>query len=61
MMNTGRNLTTPYGNAPLNDFEALEAEVAMLLASMPLPLTRRTEIEKRMEALRVRAGVPKSQ
>ena len=56
MKNTGRNLATPYGDVPLNDFEALEAEVAMMLACRPLPLKKRTEIQKRMEALRARVG-----
>lgn len=52
---------TRHGNLPLSDFEALEVEVAMTLACTPLPLKKRAEVEKRMEALRLRVGVFKPQ
>ena len=52
---------TPYGNVPLSEFDALEAEVAMMLGCAWLSSKKRTELNKRMAAIRVRAGFLKPQ
>jgi hypothetical protein len=56
MKNAGRNLMTPYGDLLWSDFEALEAEVEMMLGFSWLPKQKRTELNKRMEAIRGKAG-----
>ena len=61
MINTGRNLMTPQGNVLLSDFDALEAEIAMMVGCSWLPKKKRTELNKRMDAIRARAGVLKPQ
>ena len=37
---------------------ALEAEIALALADRSLPIETRSELERRIEAIRVKAGVP---
>ena len=43
------------------ELDALEAEITMTLADPSLPMDKRTELEKRLEAIRVKAGVQKPQ
>lgn len=43
------------------DFDSLEAEMAMTFADSSLPMDKRSELQKRLEAIRVKAGVERAQ
>jgi hypothetical protein len=51
----------PLSKLSSKDLEALEAEIAMTLADPSLPMDKRLELEKRLEAIRARVGVEKPQ
>jgi hypothetical protein len=43
------------------EFDLLEAQMAMTLASPTLPMEKRIEFEQRMEAIRLKTVAPRSQ
>ena len=47
----------PLSKLSPRELDALEAEVMLALADPTLPMDKRTELEKRLEAIRVKAGV----
>lgn len=51
----------PQGKSSSRDFDALEAEIALALADPTLPMDKRREFEDRLEAIRAKAGVERSQ
>ena len=51
----------PLSKLSSRELEALEAEVAMALTDASLPMQKRTELERRLEAIRMKIGVDKPQ
>ena len=47
----------PLSRLSPRELDALEAEISLALADPSLPMDKRSELEKRLEAIRVKAGV----
>lgn len=51
----------PLSKLSPRELDALEAEISLALADPTLPMEKRSELEQRLEAIRVKAGVQKPQ
>jgi hypothetical protein len=51
----------PLSKLSLRELETLEAEVMLALADQTLPQNKPDELEKRLEAIRVKMGLDKPQ